>query len=65
MVDPTAEIHWRTTFRIEDHAHNQAALEAAVSEFYRELEDYEAGTDPEPETQALIDQLHRRGVLSA
>lgn len=65
MVDPTAEIHWRTTFRIEDHAHNQAALEAAVSEFFRELEDYEAGTEPEAETQALIDTLHQRGVLSA
>lgn len=54
-IDPINETSWRDAMQAELLAGDQAGFERIVSLLQQQLDDFEDGYEPEPETQEMID----------
>ncbi|ODU06733.1 MAG: hypothetical protein ABS81_03705 [Pseudonocardia sp. SCN 72-86] len=64
QIDPINETLWRDAMRAESLAGDKDAFERIVSQHEDELDSFEDGYEPEPETVELIDQIRGRLTLS-
>ena len=65
MVDPITEVYWRDSLRAEFQAGDTAGIERLITQLEQHLADIDEGYEPDPETQALIDQLRGRYAEAA
>lgn len=65
QIDPVNETLWRDAMRAESLAGDKDAFERIVSQHEDELDSFEDGYEPEPETVVLIDQIRGRLTLSS
>lgn len=65
QIDPVNETLWRDAMRAESLAGDKDAFERIVSQHEDELDSFEDGYEPEPETVELIDQIRGRLTLSS
>lgn len=64
QIDPVNETLWRDAMRAESLAGDKEAFERIVNQHEEELDSFEDGYEPEPETVDLIDQIRGRLTLS-
>ena len=64
QIDPVNETLWRDAMRAESLAGDKDAFERIVNQHEEELDSFEDGYEPEPETVDLIDQIRGRLTLS-
>lgn len=65
QIDPVNETLWRDAMRAESLAGDKDAFERIVNQHEEELDSFEDGYEPEPETVQLIDQIRGRLTLSS
>jgi nucleoid-associated protein YgaU len=64
-VSPVNEIFWRDALRAEHQARDTAGFDRVVAQLEDTLDLLEDGYEPEPETQALIDQIRGRHAIAS
>jgi len=64
QVDPVNEILWRDALLAEHQADDVAGAERIFAQFEEQLDAFEDGYEPEPETQQLIDEIRSRHAIA-